>query len=95
MQQLSEQDVETGQMEEVRDELIFALESSGVERFKPQINSDYRGQEKRVEVVKEKEYSQKGKMSGKIAEVIRPGYQYVINEDNVKVVRTAQVKLYG
>ncbi len=95
MRQLSEQDVETGQMEEVRDELIFALESSGVEQFEPQINSDYRGQEKRAEVVKEKEYSQKGKMSGKIAEVIRPGYQYVINEDNVKVVRTAQVKLYG
>jgi molecular chaperone GrpE (heat shock protein) len=95
MVQLSEQDVETGQMEEVRDELIFALESSGVERFEPQINSDYRGQEKRAEVVKEKEYSQKGKMTGKIAEVIRPGYQYVINEDNVKVVRTAQVKLYG
>ncbi|MHC4418039.1 MAG: nucleotide exchange factor GrpE [Planctomycetota bacterium] len=95
MRQFSEQDVETGQMEEVRDELIFALESSGVERFEPQINSDYRGQEKRAEVVKEKEYSEKGKMTGKIAEVIRPGYQYVINEDNVKVVRTAQVKLYG
>lgn len=95
MRQLSEQDVEAGQMQEVRDELIFALESSGVERFEPQINSDYRGQEKRAEVVKEKEYSQKGKMTGKIAQVIRPGYQYVINEDNVKVVRTAQVKLYG
>jgi molecular chaperone GrpE (heat shock protein) len=95
MRQLSEQDVETGQMEEVRDELIFALESSGVERFEPQINSDYRGQEKRAEVVKEKEYSEKPKMTGKVAQVIRPGYQYVIDEDNVKVVRTAQVKLYG
>ncbi|GAG37137.1 unnamed protein product, partial [marine sediment metagenome] len=29
------------------------------------------------------------------AKVIKPGYQYVIDEDNVKVVRTAQVKLFG
>ena len=34
-------------------------------------------------------------MKGKIAEVIKPGYQYVIDDENVKIVRTARVKLFG
>ncbi len=92
---LSEQDVKTPNLEEIKDELVFALESSGVERFEPEINSDYRGQEKSVEAVKEKESSNDPNLTGKIAKVIRPGYQYFIDEENVKVVRTAQVKLFG
>jgi len=93
--QLSEEDVETMNLKEVSDELVFALESSGVEQFKPEINSDYRGQEKFAEVIKDKECSDDSNMAGKIAKVIRPGYQYVIDEENIKVVRTAQVKLFG
>ncbi len=93
--QLSEEDVETMNLKEVSDELVFALESSGVEQFKPEINSDYRGQEKFAEVVKDKECSDEPNMAGKIAKVIRPGYQYVIDEENIKVVRTVQVKLFG
>jgi molecular chaperone GrpE (heat shock protein) len=82
-------------LEEVHDELIFALESSGIEQYKPEINSEYRGKEKYAEAVKEKQSCDDPKKSGRIADVIRPGYQYFINEDNVKVVRTAQVKLYA
>jgi len=93
--QLSEQGVETAQIEEVRDELLFALDSSGVEQFEPAINSNYHGQEKYAEAVKEKQHSDDPKLKGKIAKVVRPGYRYFINEDNVKVVRTAQVKLFG
>jgi len=93
--QLSERNVETAQLEEVRDELVFALESSGVEQFKPQLNSDYRGQEKKAEAVKDRHSCDDPNMPGKIAEVIKPGYQYVIDEENVKVVRMAQVKLFG
>jgi molecular chaperone GrpE (heat shock protein) len=92
---LSEQDVKTSNLEEIRDELIFALESSGVERFEPEINSDYRGQEKAAEAVKEKEHCDDLNLTGKIAKIIRPGYQYFIDEENVKVVRVAQVKLFG
>ena len=90
-----EQNIKTPNLEETRDELVFALESSGVERFEPEINSDYHGQEKSVEAVKEKESSNDPNLTGKIAKVIRPGYQYFIDEENVKVVRTAQVKLFG
>ncbi|GAJ19748.1 unnamed protein product, partial [marine sediment metagenome] len=92
---LSEQDVKTPNLEEIKEELVFALESSGVEQFEPEINSDYHGQEKTAEAVKEKEHCDDPNLTGKIAEVIRPGYQYFIDEENVKVVRTAQVKLFA
>ena len=92
--QLSKDGEETMYLEEAKDELIFALESSGVEQFKPEINSDYRGQEKFAEAVKNKECSNGAKMTGKIAKVLRPGYQHIIDDENVRVVRPAQVKLY-
>jgi len=93
--QLSEEDVRASHLKEIKDELIFALESSGIEQFEPEINSSYRGQEKFAEAVKGKESCKDPKRKGKIAKVIRPGYQYFIDEENVKVVRTAQVKLFG
>jgi len=42
---LGKQEVDSVDLEEVKDELIFALESSGIEQFRPEINSEYRGQE--------------------------------------------------
>ncbi|MHC5059463.1 MAG: nucleotide exchange factor GrpE [Planctomycetota bacterium] len=84
-----------GLLEDVRDELVFALESSGVEQFKPEINAQYKGLEKIAEAVREKEHADKAGMSGKIAKVVRAGYRYVLNDDDVKTVRAAQVKLYG
>jgi hypothetical protein len=92
---LGEKDARAIHLEEVRDELIFALESSGIEQFEPEIESEYRGQEKFAEAIKDKEKSDDPSHTGKIAQVIRPGYQYFINEENVKVVRPAQVKLFA
>ena len=82
-------------LEEVRDELLFALESSGIEQFRPEIQSDYRGQEKWAEAVKEKQSSTAPEEIGKIAKVVRPGYRYIIDEESYNIVRTAQVKLFG
>lgn len=82
-------------LEEVKDELLFALESSGVEQFRPEINSEFRGQEKFAEAIKDKQSAKKPDQAGKIAKVIRPGYRYVVDDDSYKVVRTAQVKLFG
>jgi molecular chaperone GrpE (heat shock protein) len=82
-------------LEEVRDELLFALESSGVEQFRPEINSEFRGQEKFAEAIKEKQSAKKAEQKGNIAKVIRPGYRYIVDDDSYKVVRTAQVKLFG
>jgi molecular chaperone GrpE (heat shock protein) len=92
---LNEQDAEATHLEEVRDELIFARESSGMEQFEPETNSEYRGQEKYAEAVKDKQSCDDSQQTGKIANVIRPGYQYFINEENIKVVRPAQVRLFA
>ncbi|MBC8468069.1 MAG: hypothetical protein H8D56_01245 [Planctomycetes bacterium] len=94
IERLSSKGTKTEYLEDIRDEMVFALESSGIEQYQPEINSDYRGQEKYAEAVKEKERCDNSKQKGKIAKVIRPGYQYIINEDNIKIVRTAQVKLF-
>jgi len=85
----------TERLEQSKQELVFALESSGVERFEVPLHSDYRGQEKHLEVLKERVEPNDPQLSGKIAEVVRMGYQYVIDEENVKIVRPAQVRLYN
>jgi len=91
---LSQSGQDTKKLKEVRDELVFALESSGVEQFRPKLKSEYSGQEKSVEAVKGKEHIEDAKLDGKIAEVIRAGYQYFVDENNSRIVRTAQVKLF-
>ena len=92
---LSKQDINTTAIEEIRDELVFTLESSGIEQFEPEIGSDYREQEKYVEVIKEKQHCEDVKQKGKIAKIIRRGYRYVISDENVKVVRAVRVMLFG
>jgi molecular chaperone GrpE (heat shock protein) len=93
--ELSDEDGAVGHLEEVRDELLFALESSSIEQFRPDLHSDYRGQEKLAETIKQREPAENPEQAGKIAKVIRPGYRYMMDDENYKVVRTAQVKLFG
>lgn len=95
IERLSGEDAETKHLEEVRDELIFALESGGVEQFAPELNSPYHGQEKSTEAVKEREDCDDAAKAGTIAKVVRPGYRYFVDEGNLKVIRSAQVKLFG
>ena len=95
IERLQEDDSQTPYLEEVRDELIFALESSGIEQFEPEINSEYRGQEKIAEAVKEKTKNKDPELKGKIEKIIRPGYQFYIDDENIRVVRPAQVRLFA
>lgn len=95
IESLSENDIKTEHLEEIKDELLFALESSGIEQFEPEINSEYRGQEKYAEAVKDRQNCDEIEQTGKIAQVVRPGYQYFINDENIKVVRPAQVRLFA
>lgn len=92
---MSKKGLSTETLEDIRDELLFSLESSSVEQFDLEVNSEYRGNEKLAEVVKDKFPSEDESMNGKIASLIRPGYQYVIDEGSTKVVRIARVKLFG
>lgn len=82
-------------LSDIRDELLFSLESSGVEQFDLELDSEFCGQERLAEAIKEKEVSDNPELKGRIAHVVRPGYQYMIDDENVKTVRTARVKLYG
>ncbi len=82
-------------LEEVKDELLFALESSGIEQFRPEISSEFRGQERLAEAIKDKQPFKKPDQAGTIAKIIRPGYRYIVDDESYKVVRTAQVKLFG
>lgn len=91
--QNANQDVST--LKDIRDEILFALESSGVEQYEPEIGLEYKGLERYAESVREKKENDDPAKSGCIAEVIRPGYQYLINDEEVKIVRCAQVKLYA
>jgi len=93
--QLAEQGCEVTDLKEFRDELVFALESSGVERFEPEINSEYRGHEKTTEAVKDRIRSKNSEQKGKIEKVLKPGYQCFIDDENVRIVRPAQVRLYA
>lgn len=79
---------------DIRDELVFALESSGIEQFIPEVNMPFKGLEKYAEAVRQRIPTDDESLDGCIAEIARPGYQYLISDDDVKVVRCAQVKLY-
>ncbi|MBN1126177.1 MAG: nucleotide exchange factor GrpE [Sedimentisphaerales bacterium] len=94
IEKFQEQGLETDCFEDVRDELVFALESSGVEQFEPELESDYKGNEKNVEAVRTRIKTKDAKLKGKIAQIVRPGYKYIVSEDEHRVVRCAQVKLY-
>jgi molecular chaperone GrpE (heat shock protein) len=94
IRQLKTEKKDTSAMEDIRDEMVFALESSGVEPFEPDIGQPYRGLEKYAEAIKERKENDDPDKSGTIAEIIRPGYQYLISDEEVKIVRCAQVKLY-
>jgi hypothetical protein len=95
IKKLTAQGINVGILEEIRDELVFALESSGIEQFAPETNIDYKGQERSAEAVKERVQIGDVRLSGKIAKVIRCGYRYSVDEENFKVVRAARVKLYA
>lgn len=81
-------------LEDIRDELVFALESSGIEQYQPDLNVSFKGLEKYAEAVRQRIPAPTAEMAGTIAEVIRPGYQYLVSDEDVKIVRCAQVKLY-
>lgn len=95
IEQLSEKSDENPHtLEDIRDELTYALESSGVESFSPDIGAAYKGLERYAEAVHDRCTNNDPDRSGTIAKVVRPGYQYLINDNEIKIVRCAQVQLY-
>lgn len=95
IENLRSNDIDTQDLEDIRDELVFALESSGVEQFTPPLEHEYKGLEKYAEALHYREPTEDEELAGKIAKVTKPGYQYVVSENEIKIVRCAQVTLYG
>lgn len=82
-------------IETIRDELVIALESSGIEQYLPDVDAPYKGLEKYAEAVSQREPNDQPQRSGTIARIMRPGYQYLVSDDDVKIIRCAQVRLYA
>jgi molecular chaperone GrpE (heat shock protein) len=95
IERLSDDSESLEMLSDIRDELLFSLESSSVEQFDLEHDSVFSGQERLAEAIKEKEITDNPELKGRIAQVVKPGYQYVLDDENVKIVRTARVKLYG
>jgi len=87
--------LDTEQLEQVHDELLFALEASGLEQFRPQVGQTMEGLHGQVEVAKERQAPPNPALTGRIAQVLRPGYRYLIDHQRARVVRMARVRLYG
>ena len=93
--QLPDESAAIEMLRDIRDELLFSLESSGVEQFDLEHGSEFLGQERLAEAIKEKDVSDNPELKGRISRVVKSGYQYIIDDENIKIVRTARVKLYG
>jgi hypothetical protein len=82
-------------LQTLREELLFAMESSGVERFEVEVGSDFHGQEHRLKALGHRQVTENPELIGKVAAVVRPGYQCYISEESTKTVRAAEVRIYG
>lgn len=95
IESLKKDEVDFADFSEIRDEIVFALESSGIEQFKLEQNTKYTGQEKVAEAAPDKIKSKNPNQKGNIAQTVRPGYRQFIDDDNFKIIRPARVKLYA
>lgn len=81
-------------LEAIKGDLLDMLDRHGIEKITPTAGTSFSELRKIAEVVPQKEETQDESLSGKIAEVIHPGYQYMINHDHHRIIMPAQVKLY-
>lgn len=77
------------------DAMIELLERNSIIRIIPQEGSPYAGQEKFAECASEKIYNQAGDLNGRIAKVVRGGYQYEFNDGSIRVIAPAKVILFS
>ena len=81
------------QLRELHDEVLFALEASGIEQFTPDARSPFAGNEKRFKVVGKtmtKEQEDHGLVSG----VLSPGYLLSQEGRPDRILRPAHVEVF-
>lgn len=77
----------------IHDQLVFALDGSGIEQFQPEPGEPYSGLEKTVEVVG-RDGSGEGE-PGCVSSVVAPGYTFYVNDELRRLVRPAKVILHA
>lgn len=75
-------------------DLLDSLEQNGIERLRVEENDDFSKIRKMAEATSAKEPTTDPEKVGTVAQVVRPGYCYVYNQDKRRLVVPAQVKLY-
>ncbi len=80
-------------LEVIYDQLVYTLDGSGIEQFRPETDIPYAGREKIAEVVG-KDTTEDENKAGNISRVINPGYYYYVSEEQQKLIRPAKVRLY-
>jgi molecular chaperone GrpE (heat shock protein) len=75
-------------------DLLDALETNGIERLQVEKGDTFADIRKIAEATTVKEHTTNADQVGKVAEVVRPGYCYVYNQDKRRLVVPAQVKLF-
>lgn len=76
----------------IREELLIALEDSGMEIFTPKEGVEYKGHEQMAKVIQTKKVETPDD-GGKIFRTIRPGFFFRIDSEKKSIIRPAEVEI--
>lgn len=80
--------------QEMIDFLEELLERNSIVKIKLEVGETYAGNEKLAECDAVKVYTEDISLKGRIATILREGYQYEFNEDSNRVIEPAKVRLF-
>lgn len=81
-------------MVSAKGDLLFALQSAGVDEYSVEVGSEYRGQERKAEIVGH-EVPDSAASAGRIAKVQGRGYSYEVDGETRRIIRPVQVIVYN
>ena len=82
-------------MQDTIDALVELLDRNSIIQITPEAGSLYAGQEKFAECASQKIFIEDNELNGRIASVIREGYQYEFNDGSIRVLEPAKVVLFS
>lgn len=82
-------------MQDTIDALVELLDRNSIIQITPEPGSLYAGQEKFAECTPQKIFTDDNELNGRIASVVRNGYQYEFNDGSTRVLEPAKVVLFS
>lgn len=82
-------------MQDTIDALVEILDRNSIIQITPEPGSLYAGQEKVAECAPQKIFTDDNELNGRIASVVRDGYQYEFNDGSTRVLEPAKVVLFS